>query len=181
MSSGIKRATNRALIVFALTASVVLALFFLFVRASRTHSDVAVDHPLTDEATRAQVVEPARQIRAIGQLHGTSGGYAPISCSNEADPPYQGSVYMRFDLPSNAFGYFENLAAGMVARGWTEGPPPNRDMPGRMLSKDGVTAIFNRNSDHLEMGTARIYGQCRNVNDHRRDTAAWVDITDQLH
>jgi hypothetical protein len=163
---------KRALISGALTIVVVLA--------ACTHPDEEVEHPLTDEAARAQVVEPARQINAIGHLQRTTGGYALISCHNATDPPYQGVVYMSFALPADAFGYFRNLTSAMVASGWTEGPSPNHDAPGTMLSKDAVTAVFGRDSAHLEVGTARIYGQCRNVGDHRHDAAAWVDITDQL-
>jgi hypothetical protein len=180
VSNGIDSATRRALIACAFVVSVLLALSFVLIQTSRSGPEPAVGRPLSDDQAKAQVVEPARQIGAIGHLQRASGGYTLISCTNEADPPYQGMVFLRFDLPSDASGYFKNLAATMIAHGWTEGPAPNREMPGKMLSKDGVTAIFNRNSDYLQMGTARIYGECRNVNDHRKDTAAWLDITDQL-
>ena len=59
--------------------------------------------------------------------------------------------------------------------------PPNRALFGKTLSKDGVTAILYQDSDSEKHGVARIYGQCRDMNDHRGDSTAWVDITDQLH
>jgi hypothetical protein len=177
---GINRAATLVLGACVLVGAVALAVWFLLLDPSRSHPETAVDHPLTDEAAMAQVVEPARQIGAIGHLRGTSGGYTLMSCTNEMDPPYQGTVYMNFELPQDALGYFQRLAAALVAHGWSEGPSPNHNMPAKMLTKDGITAIFNRNSDVLQMGTARVYGQCRNVSDHRRDATAWVDITNQL-
>jgi hypothetical protein len=179
-----RTAIARALIAAALVVSVALGACFLLIQALRPSVDDALnhpDHPLSDDQARAQVVEQARQIDAVGHLQRASGGYTFISCKNESDPPYQGAVYLTFDLPSDAVAYFEDLAAALVARGWREGSPPSRDMPGKTLSKDGVTAIFNRNGDSLRIGTVRLYGECRDVNDHRRDTTAWVDITDQLH
>jgi hypothetical protein len=34
--------------------------------------------------------------------------------------------------------------------------------------------------DDARFGTMRIYGECRNMADHRNDNPAWKDITDQL-
>jgi hypothetical protein len=163
---------------------VLLAECFLVMRKSGASIDFAIDHPgqpLTDSQAEAQVLEPARQIGAIAELQRVSGGYTLMSCKNESDPPYQGAVFVTFDLPSDAHGNYQQIATAMVARGWTEGAPPNVNMPARMLSKDGVTAIFSRNSEDIRLGTLKLYGECRNIADHRKDTTAWVDITDQLH
>jgi len=35
-------------------------------------------------------------------------------------------------------------------------------------------------SENPGLGVLRIYGQCRNMNDHRNDSTAWIDITDRL-
>jgi hypothetical protein len=69
----------------------------------------------------------------------------------------------------------------MVARGWTERLPPNRALVGKTFAKDGVTALLYQDSDSEKHGVAHIYGQCNNMNNHRADSTAWVDITDQLH
>jgi hypothetical protein len=52
---------------------------------------------------------------------------------------------------------------------------------GKSFSKAGVTAILYQDSDSEKRGVARIYGQCNDMNNHRGDSTAWVDITDQLH
>jgi hypothetical protein len=89
---------------------------------------------------------------------------------------------MDFTLPADARvdEYFRGIATAMVARGWREGLPPNQHPLGKTLSKDGVTATLYPASESEKLGVARIHGQCRDMNDHRGESAAWVDITDQL-
>ncbi|MBV8930604.1 MAG: hypothetical protein JO152_15895 [Mycobacteriaceae bacterium] len=183
MTTRIDRGARRGFIVLAVVIFALLAACWLVIQLSKATLDRALDHPehpLSDGQAKAQVLGAARQIAAIGHLQRRSAGYTLMSCKDEADPPYQGAVFMSFDLPSDAVGYYENLAKALIARGWTEGPPPSRDMPGKTLSDNGVTAIFNRNGDDLHMGTVRVYGECRDVNDHRRDTTAWTDISSEL-
>ena len=103
----------------------------------------------------------------------------PMSCKNETDPPYQGAIYLTFDLPTDT-EYFDQVAASLVSRGWRKGLPPNQYLYGTTLSKDGVTAILYRDPDHGGSGIMKMYGECRNLADHRNDPTGWVDITDQL-
>ena len=35
-------------------------------------------------------------------------------------------------------------------------------------------------SEDPGLGVLRVYGQCRNMNDHRNDSTAWIDVTDRL-
>jgi hypothetical protein len=166
----------------------VLLLDGAFLAVGRLHSSAAdsVEHPsraATDEQTKTEVVEQARLIFAVGALENATAGYLLMSCKNHDDPPYQGAVYLDFALPADARPdqFFRSIAAAMVARGWGERPPPNQNLFGKMLSKDGVTAILYQDGDSPNHGIARIYGQCDNMNNHRGDATAWVDITDQLH
>lgn len=137
-------------------------------------------HPLTDDQAKAQVVDSARQIVAVARLREATGGYTLLSCTNENEPPYQGAADIHFALPSDAVGYFEKFAAQMIANGWSEGLPPNQHVVGKTMSKDGVTAIAYRDSDYRRLGIMKVYGECRDVNDHRIDTTAWIEISDQL-
>jgi hypothetical protein len=174
------------LIAAALTS--VLLLGGAFLAVGRLHSSAAdaVEHPshtAADDQTKAEVVEQARRIVAIAALQNVTAGYLLMSCKDREDPPYQGAVYLDFALPADASPdeYFRSIAAAMVARGWSERPPPNQHLSGKMLSRDGVTAILYRDSDSPKQGAGRIYGQCRDMNNHRGDSTAWVDITGQLH
>ncbi|ETW21750.1 hypothetical protein MGAST_23940 [Mycobacterium gastri 'Wayne'] len=148
----------------------------------RGSSANSVDHPLSDAATAAQVVDKAKQIVSVAGLQTTTAGYLLMSCKNRDDPPYQGAVYLTFALPAEARAdaYFRDISAALVGHGWTEGLSPNGQVFGRTLSKDAVTAVIYRHGDDTGAGVLRLYGQCRNVNDHRRDTTAWVDITSQV-
>jgi hypothetical protein len=175
----------RLLLAVALTVS--LALGGSFLAVDRLHSSPAdaLEHPgrtATDEQTKAEVVEQAKHIVAIARLQQATAGYLLMSCKNRDDPPYQGVVYMNFTLPADARvdKYFQTIADTMMARGWDAGSPPNQHLYGKILSKNGVTAILYPDGDYPNRGIARLYGQCRNMNDHRGDTTAWADITDQL-
>jgi len=90
---------------------------------------------------------------------------------------------MNFELPADARvdEYFRSIAAAMVARGWRAGLPPNQHLLGKTLSKNGVTAMLYPDSDSPKHGVARIYGQCRDLNNHRGDPTGWIDISGQLH
>jgi hypothetical protein len=145
----------------------------------------ALDHPVnpaTDDATATQVVESAKQIVTLARLQTASAGYLLMSCKNENDPPYQGAVYLTFRLPAGtrADTHFGTIAATLVTNGWTEGLPPNEHPFGKTVSKNAVTAIIYPQSDDPSVGVLRAYGECRNVNDHRRDTTGWIDITNQF-
>jgi hypothetical protein len=174
-----------------LLAGALLSELFLggaFLAVDRLHSSAAgsLGHPsrtATDDQTKTEVVEQARLIVAIAALQNATAGYLFMSCKDRDDPPYQGAVYMNFALPADAGTdeYFRTIAAAMVAQGWTERLPANQYLFGKTMSKDGVTAILYQDSDSPKRGVARIYGQCRDMNDHRGDSNAWIDITGQLH
>jgi hypothetical protein len=172
----------RALVAATLLVSLLLGGAFLSV--DRLHSSAAdsLDHPVnpvTDDQTKAQVVEPAKQIVSLSGLQTTSAGYLLMSCKDRDDPPYRGAIYLNFALPADARAdtYFPTIAATLVAHGWTEGLPPSDHVFGRTLSKDAVTAIIYRHSDDPGVGVLRLSGQCRDMNDHRNDATGWSDIT----
>jgi hypothetical protein len=175
--AGPPRSLVLVLVVLAAVVAVGAAFLLLRTRADALNRPA---QPLTDEQTKTQVVEPAKQIVAVANLHGASGGYILMSCRNEADPPYQGAIYVTFDLPKSV-DYFDRVAAAMVPHGWHEGLPPNQYLFGTTLYKDGVTVILYRDPDRLTTGVMKVYGECRNTADHRNDSTGWTDITDQLH
>jgi hypothetical protein len=103
-----------------------------------------------------------------------------VSCTNVNEPPYQVAVYMNFRLPqSNSVRYLRDIAATMVAHGWTPAPAMGEHF-GQKLTKDGVTAIFYRSDNNTDFATMRLYGECRNAADHRNDNPVWTEVTDQL-
>jgi hypothetical protein len=178
---------SRLLLAAALTSTLILGAGSLVagrLRSSTADSVADARHTATDEQTKAEVVEHAQQIVAVGALQNPTGGYLLMSCENREDPPYQGAVYIDFTLPANAHGntYFQGIARALIARGWHEGLPPHQHVFGTTLSKDGVTAsIYPDSNSAAHHGVARIYGQCHDMNNHRGESSAWVDITDQLH
>ncbi len=187
--SGGKRAERPRALRFvtaaALGVSLLLGGSFLFVDRLHSSPSDSLDHPIspvTDDQSEAQVVESAKRIVTLAGLQIASAGYLLMSCKDRDDPPYQGAIYLTFALPAGARAdtYFSTIAAALATHGWTEGLPPNEHTFGKTFSKDAVTAIIYRHSDDPNMGVLRLYGQCRNMNDHRKDTTTWIDITGQF-
>jgi hypothetical protein len=182
---GLRSRWARPAIATALAVPLTLGGAFLAVDRLHTTPSAVLDHPgnpASDEQTEAQVVEAARQIVAAAGLQTTTAGYLLMSCKNRDDPPYQGAIYLTFALPAGTGpdAYFPTVAGALVGRGWKEGLPPADHTFGKTLTKDGVTAVIYRNDDDISLGVLRLYGECRNTNDHRNDSTAWVDVTVQL-
>ena len=89
---------------------------------------------------------------------------------------------MDFTLPADVEvdEYFRGVATPWWPAAGARGCRPTSTCSAK-LSKDGVNAILYPASDIRTHGVARIYGQCHDMNDHRGETAEWIDITDQLH
>ncbi|VBA51756.1 hypothetical protein [Mycobacterium pseudokansasii] len=142
------------------------------------------DHPaqpLSDEQTKAQVVNPAKQISRTANLQNVSAVFGWESCNDQGDPPYRGRADISFDIPAGTDSntYFGQIAAAMVAQGWSEGPPPGMRFFGRVIHADGVMAIIGKSGGTIKAGSVELSGECRNIDDHRHD-GKWYDVTDQL-
>ncbi|WP_197499772.1 hypothetical protein [Mycobacterium sp. E2989] len=175
----------RALIVVALAIPLLLGAGFILLERLHSTAADALDHPANpvgDDQSRAQVVQSTQSIVATAGLRASSAGYSLMSCKNRDDPPYQGAIYLTFWLPDAAStdNYFAAIAASLTGHGWAEGLPPNNHPLAKTFTKDAVTAIVYRHDDDLHLGVVRVYGECRNMNDHRRDVTAWTDITEQF-
>ena len=175
----------RYLTAAALTVSLLLG--GAFVAVDRLHSTPAdaVEHPenpMSDDQSATQAIESAKEVVTVAGLHTLSAGYTLMSCKNRDDPPYQGAVYLTFALPATARpeAYFPAIPATLATHGWAEGIPPNNQPFGRIASKDGVTVMVYRESADSGVGVMRVYGQCRNANDHRTNSTSWTDVTDQF-
>jgi hypothetical protein len=180
----VRSPARRALIPAALLTAALLGGAFLAVNRLHSSAANAVEHPgaaATDAQAQSEVVEQAKDIVAIATLQQPTAGYLLMSCKDHDSPPYQGAVYLDFQLPPDvsADQYFRTIAAAMVAHGWQEGLPPNQHMFGRNLSKDGVNALLYPDRDSTTHGVGRIYGQCHEMKAH--PAGAWVDVTDRLH
>ena len=172
----------KALLLSALAMSLVLGFGFVVINTSPQAAvgSLSSAEPLTDEQSMDQVVDSALQIVTAAQLRGVTGGYTFLSCKNEHDPPYQVAVYLNFRISeTDSVKRIREIADAMVAHGWQEAPSTGEHF-GRKLTKDGVTSTFHRNLDDADFGTMRIYGECRNVADHRNDNPAWTDIAGLL-
>jgi hypothetical protein len=63
----------------------------------------------------------------------------------------------------------------MIVSGWVDAPAQAEHF-GRKLTKGGVTAVLHSNLDDPTFATMRLYGECRNVEDHRNDNPAWTEV-----
>ncbi len=165
-----------------LITSLVLGALVLLSNRLDAQPPEAVAVPLTDQQSRQQVLESASHFVRAGKLRSIDAGYLLASCGAEGKPPYQGTVYLNFDVPAVAAtrAYFREIAAAMTARGWREGLPPGRHPGGHTLVKDGLYAVYHRDPNLPGRGVLKIYGECRNITDHSSDTTGFEDITGEL-
>ena len=85
-----------------------------------------VPNPLSDEQSRSQVVESARQIVQFAALPVEHGHFWFGRCTPGGPPyppPYRGVVEMSFEVPYGMQNdaYLDEIAAAMVAHGWANG------------------------------------------------------------
>ncbi len=140
---------------------------------------------LSDEQTRAQVVDPAKRlVDAAGwQRQNFSAVFHFASCNDQGDPPYQGVVELGFVFPPGGDQQAEvrRIAGLMVADGWSDGPPPGQRPYGHALHRGRLMAIVSPNPNHPGEGDVKIYGECGNQTDHRGNgTLGLTDIADEL-
>ena len=145
-------------------------------------SGLATVTPQNDEQSRQQVLGPARQIIAAGSLDHTSASYLLQSCATEDQPPYQGTLYVGFAVPDviHTRALFRQIAQTMLTQGWRIGLPPGHHPEGVTLAKGAVTAIYYRDPDQDGRGVLRVYGECRDMTDHRLDGGGFMDVTKEL-
>lgn len=131
-----------------------------------------VDGPqMTDEQTRAQVVDPAKRITQSVGLHLRGATFRFDSCVDQGVAPYRGLVVLSFLFPAGADtqGYLDEIIAAMTADGWSDGAPAGKKPYGRALHMGEMMALVSPNPDHPERGLIRIYGECRNAAEHSSD------------
>lgn len=123
---------------------------------------------MSDEQTRAQVVDPAKRlVQAVGlQLRGA--GFRFSACTDQGVAPFRGLVEMGFTFPEGADkdAYIEKIITAMSADGWRDGAPAGKKPYGRAMHQGEVMALVSPNPDHPDRGIVEIYGECRNAADH---------------
>jgi hypothetical protein len=136
----------------------------------------------SNEDTMKQVVDPAKAIVAVAALQDVSAGFGYEACNDQGEPPYRGRVDVGFRIAEDTEPdkYFEQLAQTIVQQGvgWYDGPPPGKNPFGTVIHTDTVMAIIGQNPVAKEDGYVHIFGECRNMDDHR--DAAAVNVTDQV-
>lgn len=138
---------------------------------------------LTDEQAMAQVIDAAREIVRVAGLRDVTGGFMFEACNDQGRPPYRGHVEMSFAIPDGADPdeYFREIAAALVAKGWTDGPPRGMCPFGEVVHSPAVMAVVCRASGNAARGSVQVSGQCANMTDHGRDRkTVGVDVSAQL-
>lgn len=132
-------------------------------------SSANLDGPqMSDEQTRAQVVDPAKRLVQSVGLQLTGARFHFDACTDQGVAPFRGNVGIGFTFPAGADknAYIDKIIAAMIADGWSDGAPPGKKPYGRAMHMGEVMAIVSPNPDHPDRGTIDIYGECRNATDH---------------
>lgn len=166
---------SRALLWAALLLCLVFGVGFVVVNEPAAQAPDLHAQPLSDEQAAAQVVDAARQAVAAAHLRQPTGGYAYLSCKNADEPPYQAVLHLTFVLPQDNWRYLDDVAASMAGHGWVPAPT-TAERFGAKLTRAGVTAVLQRQDAGADVATMRLYGQCRNLGDHRDDNPVWTEV-----
>ncbi len=167
----------KALLWTALILSLAFGAALVLIDGRKVDPADRIASPLTDEQAIGQVVGSARQIVAAAHLQEPTGGYTFVPCAQENEAPYQAALYMSFLLPqSDWVSHLDEVASEMIATGWVDAPTQAEHF-GRKLTNGGVTAVLGRNLDDPTSATMRLYGECRNIADHRNDNPAWTEVS----
>ncbi len=136
----------------------------------------------SDEDTMKEVIGPGKEIVTVAALQDVSAGFDFEACNDQGEPPYRGRLEMGFRIPENTEPkkYFEQIAQTMVQQGvgWYDGPPPGKNPFGTVIHTNTVFAVIGQNPSAREDGYVHVFGECRNMENHRH--AASVNVTDQL-
>jgi hypothetical protein len=137
--------------------------------------------PLSDDEARAQVVDPAREVVKAANLEITYATFEWESCNDQGDPPYHGRVDVIFTVPPGVdpSTLRKQVAASAAAQpGWAPGAPPDMHPFGDLAHKGNVMVIVGP-ANYPERSAVRIFGECRNMSDHRGHTGPF-EVTDQV-
>jgi len=136
----------------------------------------------SNEDTMKQVIDPAKQIVRAAGLTDVFGGFSFEACNDQGEPPYRGRLDVSFAIPGDVEPekYIRQIAETMVQQGWQDGPPPGKRLFGTVIHTDAVMAVLSQHPVAREDGALRIFGECRNMVDHRDDAVKDVNVTDQL-
>jgi len=124
-----------------------------------------VSNPITPEQSRAQVVDAAKEIASILNLHVIEPTYFwHSSCNDQGDAPFRGEVRIPYPR-ATSFEASDAEVAQMIQRlqtkGWTTDPGANTH--GRAITKNDVSAIFYPQNAIDETRSINLSGECRDV------------------
>ncbi|MGQ9352257.1 hypothetical protein [Mycolicibacterium gilvum] len=132
---------------------------------------------LSDDESRGQVVDAAKEIVRAADLDVTYANLQWEWCNDQGNPPYRAKVELAFVTASGENRSAEIATSVAAQPGWESGPPPGYVPAGEVVHRGGVWASIGP-GNNPERGGIQIYGECRNMNDHR-DTPG-VEITDEI-
>lgn len=137
--------------------------------------------PPSDEQSRAEVVDAAKELVQVAGLRITYASFQWEWCNDQGEPPFHGRVDLAWEVPAGTTGQaFSEQIAATAARqpGWAPGPPPGFQPAGDVVHKGGVMVVVGP-GNYPERGAVQVFGECRNMNDHRDDNQI-VDITGEI-
>lgn len=135
----------------------------------------------SDEQSRAEVVDAATQLVRAANLQITYASFQWEWCNDQGEPPFHGRVDLAWVVPAGATSQMlsKQIAATAAQQpGWASGPPPGMQSAGEVVHRGGVMVVIGP-GNYPDRGAVQIFGECRNMNDHRGDNEI-ADITDEV-
>lgn len=135
----------------------------------------------SDEQSRAEVIDAATELVQAANLRVTYASFQWEWCNDQGEPPFHGRVDLAWEVPEGATSQAvsKQIAATAAQQpGWAPGPPPGLQPAGDVVHKGGVMVVVGP-GNYPQRGAVQIFGDCRNMNDHRDDNQI-VDITSEV-
>jgi hypothetical protein len=124
-----------------------------------------VDHPMTPDESKAQVIDAAREIVATLGLKSVSAHFSRESCNDQAVAPFRGVVGLGYDHAPTleaSQAEIQQMVATLKQHSW--GAPGDFHSHAPAVGKQGVTAVFDPYSPVQNAGgSITIYGECRDM------------------
>lgn len=143
-----------------------------------TMNSDGVDHPITPEQSKAQVVDAARDVVGTLGLQPIRPAFWHASCNDQGDPPFRGQMrigYPQAATPDASAAEIADMVGRLRNDGWTTADDFRTH--GTALRKNGVVAVFSPQNASVPTRSLEFFGECADVTT-TKDTAGTTEIVD---
>jgi hypothetical protein len=125
-----------------------------------------VRNPLSPEQAKAQVIEAARDLKAVLGIAITDASVFLESCNDQGEAPFRSRGAVGYPLARSreeALAQTAGFLRALEGAGWTILPADYKGMPPYVAEKDGVRVIFEAQGSGNLGRVITLLGECRDI------------------